>query len=65
MDDERFQALPEKLPTLEQVEREHIERVLLAVAGNKARAARILDIDRKTLHRKLADYARVPAGVPE
>ena len=27
-----------------------------AVGGNKARAARILDIDRRTLYRKLEEY---------
>jgi DNA-binding NtrC family response regulator len=39
--------------SLEQVEREHIERVLAAAGGNKARAARLLGVDRTTLYRKL------------
>ncbi len=43
---------PELLP-LEQVERRHILAVLAAVDGNKAQAARILGVGRKTLYRKL------------
>jgi DNA-binding NtrC family response regulator len=35
------------------VERRHIEAVLRSVTGNRAHAARLLGIDRKTLHRKL------------
>jgi DNA-binding NtrC family response regulator len=41
------------LPVLEEIERRHIERVLRAVSGNKAAAARILGINRVTLYRKL------------
>ena len=41
------------LRSLDQVESEHIERVLNAVGGNRSRAARILGIDRKTLRNKL------------
>ena len=44
------------LPLLETVEREHIARVLRAVGGNKAAAARILGINRVTLYRKLAQH---------
>jgi DNA-binding NtrC family response regulator len=42
----------QELP-LAQVERAYVQQVLTHVQGNKARAARILDIDRKTLYRKL------------
>jgi len=35
------------------VERQHIEAVLRSVDGNRAQAARLLGIDRRTLHRKL------------
>ena len=38
---------------LADVEREHIVRTLRAVAGNKAAAARVLGLNRKTLYRKL------------
>ncbi|MCB9743936.1 MAG: sigma-54-dependent Fis family transcriptional regulator [Alphaproteobacteria bacterium] len=49
------EAGPEPM-TLAEVERRHIERVLDFVAGNKAEAARILDIDRRTLYRKLERF---------
>lgn len=39
--------------TLEQLEREYVRSVLVAVGGNKREAARLLGIDRKTLYRKL------------
>ncbi|WP_026340569.1 sigma-54 dependent transcriptional regulator [Thioalkalivibrio sp. ALJT] len=42
-------------PTLEEREREYIQRVLEHVGGNKQRAARILGIGRKTLYRKLGE----------
>jgi len=41
--------------TLAEVQRDHIERVLASVGGNKTRAAEILAIDRKTLRARLAD----------
>jgi two-component system response regulator AtoC len=41
---------------LAEVEREHIQRTLRAAGGNKAVAARMLGLDRKTLYRKLAQY---------
>ncbi|HEV8268104.1 MAG TPA: helix-turn-helix domain-containing protein, partial [Thermoanaerobaculia bacterium] len=37
---------------LASLERDHIRRVLESVGGNKARAARILGINRRTLYRK-------------
>jgi transcriptional regulator of acetoin/glycerol metabolism len=45
---------------LADVEREHIVRTLRAVAGNKAAAARVLGLNRKTLYRKLTQH-RIPA----
>jgi DNA-binding NtrC family response regulator len=42
----------EDLPTLDQHERRHIERVLRMVKGNKTEAARLLGINRRTLYRK-------------
>jgi two-component system response regulator HydG len=44
--------LPELL-TLEEVERRHVLRVLEACHGNRTDAAKILELDRKTLYRKL------------
>jgi DNA-binding NtrC family response regulator len=41
---------------LADVEREHIDRTLRSVAGNKAAAARVLGLDRKTLYRKLTQH---------
>jgi DNA-binding NtrC family response regulator len=39
------------------VERQHIDRVLRAVGGNRQEAARILGIDRSTLYRKVQRIA--------
>ena len=47
---------PSELVAMEEVERRYILRVVEAVAGNKAAAARILGIERKTLYRKLERY---------
>jgi len=38
------------------VERDHIQKVIDKVEGNKSRAAKILEIDRKTLYTKLERY---------
>jgi two-component system response regulator AtoC len=46
--------------TLDQLEREYIERILEAEGGNKTRAAMRLGLDRKTLYRKLEEYAGSP-----
>jgi len=42
-----------ELLTLEEVERRHVLRVLSACDGNRTDAAKMLDLDRKTLYRKL------------
>ncbi|MEO8707285.1 MAG: helix-turn-helix domain-containing protein, partial [Kofleriaceae bacterium] len=44
--------------SLAELEREFIERVLEDEAGNKTRAAQRLGLDRKTLYRKLDEYAK-------
>ena len=41
------------LPTLAQIEMDHINEVLRLTSGNKSRAARILDISRQGLIEKL------------
>jgi DNA-binding NtrC family response regulator len=46
----------ERLCSLETVEREHILHVLKAAGNNKSRAARILDIARRTLDRKIEEF---------
>jgi transcriptional regulator with PAS, ATPase and Fis domain len=48
---------PETVPkTLEELEREHILRVLSESNGNRERAAAILGISSRTLYRKLREY---------
>ena len=47
---------PAELLTMEEVERRHILRVLEAVGGNKALAARTLGFNRRTLYRNLERY---------
>jgi len=42
--------------SLDEVEKEHIQRVLESVGGHKMKAAEILKIDRRTLYRKLQSY---------
>ena len=49
-------ASPSLELTLDELERQHILRVLEAKRGNKLAAALALDIDRKTLYRKLQRY---------
>jgi DNA-binding NtrC family response regulator len=39
--------------TIAEVERRYVERVLALLGGNKTRAAQVLGIDRRTLHRKV------------
>jgi DNA-binding NtrC family response regulator len=47
-------AAPERLASLDEVEQAHVARVLEATGGDRARAAEILGIHKKTLGRKLA-----------
>jgi two-component system, NtrC family, response regulator AtoC len=50
-------AAPQLAPvTLEEIEREHILRVLKESDGNRERAAAILGISSRTLYRKLREY---------
>jgi DNA-binding NtrC family response regulator len=50
--------------SLAELEREFIERVLEDEAGNKTRAAQRLGLDRKTLYRKLDEYAKASGTAP-
>ena len=50
----------DRLPSLADAERAHIVRVLEAVRWNKKEAARVLDISRGTLYRKIVEYALEP-----
>ncbi len=52
----------DRLPSLAEAERAHISRVLEAVHWNKKEAARVLDISRGTLYRKIAEYALEQRG---
>jgi two-component system, NtrC family, response regulator AtoC len=44
------------LVPLQEVERRHVDQVLNATGWNKARAARILEVDIKTLNKKIRDF---------
>jgi len=46
---------------LAEVERRHVEQVLQATAWNKARAARVLEVDIKTLNKKIRDFKLAPS----
>jgi DNA-binding NtrC family response regulator len=48
------------LVPLAEVERRHVEQVLQATAWNKARAARVLEVDIKTLNKKIRDFKLAP-----
>ncbi len=45
-----------KLKSMQCVEREHIQKVLARCEGNVSAAAKILNLNRRTLHRKLEIY---------
>jgi two-component system response regulator HydG len=45
-----------QLLPLDEIERQHVLRVLDAVRGNRTAAAQVLGFDRKTLYRKLRRY---------
>jgi len=51
-----------RIPTLADNERAHIERVLDATSWNKKEAARLLEISRGTLYRKIVEYNLEPGG---
>jgi two-component system, response regulator RegA len=47
---------PEQVPSLARVEWEHINRVLADCGGNVSKAARLLNIHRRSLQRKLSRF---------
>lgn len=49
--------------TLEEVERQHIERVLTMQGGNRTRAAEALGVSRATLHNKIRRYGQSSLAV--
>ncbi len=51
-----------RLPTLEEFTRDYVALVLERTGGVKEQAARILNIDRKTLYRKIADHSKEKSG---
>jgi DNA-binding NtrC family response regulator len=53
-----------RLPTLAEAEQTHVLRVLESVAWNKKEAARVLDISRGTLYRKIVEYGLEPTVRP-
>src|SRR5438105_4632992 len=57
-------ATGDHMPSLAEAERAHIVRVLEAVDWNKKEAARVLDISRGTLYRKIVEYQLEPEARP-
>ena len=51
---------PSRLPTLREAERAHIHRALESTGWNKKETARLLEISRGTLYRKILEYALEP-----
>jgi DNA-binding NtrC family response regulator len=55
---------PARLPTLREAERTHIRRALESTGWNKKEAARLLEISRGTLYRKILEYSLEPETKP-
>jgi transcriptional regulator with GAF, ATPase, and Fis domain len=58
----RAEETSTRLPSLRDAERAHIIRVLEATEWNKLEAAKVLDISRGTLYRKIEEYGLEPAA---
>jgi DNA-binding NtrC family response regulator len=54
------QAAADREATLEEIQRDYIIEVLRRTGGNKTRAAELLDMPRRTLYRRLAEYDADP-----
>ena len=50
-------SLPSELITLAEMERRYVRHVVALAGGNKARAARMLGIDRRSVYRRLDPVA--------
>lgn len=57
-------SVPWQPRSIQDVEREHIQRVLDEVQWNKSRAAEILGIERSTLYARIKSYELKPGGNP-
>jgi DNA-binding NtrC family response regulator len=58
----RAEETSTRLPSLRDAERAHIIRVLEATEWNKLEAAKVLDISRGTLYRKIEEYGLEPSA---
>jgi two-component system response regulator AtoC len=56
LEPEEKKGFSDELVSLEEVERNYIQHVLVAVKGSKTRASQILQISRPTLDKKIKDY---------
>ncbi|MDY6844810.1 MAG: helix-turn-helix domain-containing protein, partial [Thermodesulfobacteriota bacterium] len=45
-----------KICSLEEMEKNHIERALMTTKWHRSKTAELLDIDRKTLYQKIKKY---------
>jgi two-component system response regulator HydG len=54
----------EEIISLDELERRYIARALKLLNGNKARAAQLLGVDRRTLYRRLGKYASTESNRP-
>ncbi len=62
--EQQQQETVSQMPSLRDAERAHISRVLDAVDWNKLEAAKVLDISRGTLYRKIEEYRLEQPGRP-
>jgi two-component system, NtrC family, response regulator HydG len=53
---------PEELPTLDEMQRRYIKKVLAACHGNKTQAAKVLGIYRRALYRRMAQLGLETGG---
>jgi two-component system response regulator HydG len=55
----------EELITLDELHRRYVREVLVAVSGNKSRAAKLLGVDRRSLYRRLEETREGPGAFPK